>query len=323
MSEIQPFTPRAVALPGELVRLCRRYLAHLQSRGYAEATVQAYRTDLQQAVGYLRSIGIETIQAVGSRHVDDWLTCLLDGEGVSARTASRKLESLRGLFRYAGQRDLIAHNPAAEISAPRYHADPVIAPPAETIAHVIDAIPDTEIGRRDRAMMLLMYDAALRCGGVASLDLHHADRPGPSVAPDGTVLYRSKGGMIRETCCGPDTVAAVDAWLAVRRHWAVSRRPTEALFLGRGGRRISRQTIYQRVRHWGDQADAPHLHPHMLRHRRIGDVRQAADIKTAQWLAGHSSAATTAQIYGDVPAARHRERIRQVPTGTEQQRRAA
>ncbi|MDQ2069284.1 tyrosine-type recombinase/integrase [Natronospira bacteriovora] len=325
MDKMIPFHARPVAQPGELTLLCRRYLQRLQRRGRAEETLRAYSCDLGQFVGWCQQRGLLTATAVGSRHIEDWLDALVTGEGMTLRTAARKLETVRGLYKYVCAQGLLEPhaNPMHQVDPPRYHHEPVIAPPAREIERLIDAIDTrTPMGLRDRAMLMLLYDAALRCQGVVSLDLYRPDATRRcQVQPDGLIWYRAKGGRLEQGLCGEATLEAVNDWLAVRRHYTRSAVPTEALFINRTGKRIRRQTIYNRVKALGETHGLHGLHPHMLRHRRLGDLYDKLDARAAADVAGHTDPATTIRTYGSVSRQRLRERVqRECPVGVEQRR---
>lgn len=311
--QLQPFTPRAVALPGHLPMVCTQHLAQLSLRGYSKHTIAAYKCDLEQFVGYLEKRDVTQIQIVSTALIDDFVLALLAGEGLAPRTCARKLETVKGLFKYAVRRGLIpaAANPAEQAAAVHFEERRVVAPEEAAILRLIDSIPtDTTIGLRDRALFRLMFDAALRVGGIVSLDMYRPDKPPQCcVDPRGVVFYRAKGGKVKSTLADDTTMAAIEAWLKVRYRFVHPESP-DALFLTQRGTRVSPMSIHVMIKGYGRAADMPEIHSHLLRHRRIGDVLDRADLRTANYIAGHTRLSTTADIYGDVSAEKLRARIR-------------
>lgn len=317
--DLPQFTPRAVTLPGNIATVCTHYLAQLSARGYSPHTVSAYTRDLEQFAGYLAGRDVTQIQIVPTAMIDDFVDALVMGEGVSRRTAARKLETVKGLFRYAVGRGLIpgGGNPAERAAPVRFQARRIVAPEESAILRMIDAIPaDTLTGVRDRALFRLMFDAALRVGGIISLDVYRADNP-PECCVDtrGVVSYRAKGGAVKSSLADDATLAALAAWLKVRYRFVRANSP-DALFLTERGARMTRAGIHRQIKTYGRAAGMPHVHSHLLRHRRIGEVLDRTDLRTANYLAGHERLSTTADIYGDAPAERLRARIRrECPVG--------
>ncbi len=306
---VETFTPRAVTLPGDLAALCRQYLAHLSARGYADNTVRAYRRDLEQLVGYLAGRDLTLVQTVTTPHLDGFVDALICGEGNAPRTAARKLEGVKGLFRFAASRGLLTaeNNPCNGLTPIRFQAERKVAPELERLLAMVDAMPDgTALGIRDKAIFRLMLDSSLRVSGLLGMDVYTSDAPPRyTVRPSGVVTYRAKGGRTEESLCDDETLALLDRWLAVRPQFERDDSPP-ALFLSERGTRPTRQAIHALMKKYGAAAGMPQLHAHLLRHARIGDAVERGDLHLANYLAGHKQMSTTANIYG----AQSRERLR-------------
>jgi len=292
------FRPAAVAAPADLAMSCRRFLQHIYAHGYAEATQRAYRRDLEQFAGFCASRGIERLGSVTGAVVDDFIQALVQGEGVSQRTAARKLATARELFRWAVRRGITPNNPAELATPVRFVAEKQQAPTTERIVAMLEAIPaETPLDLRDRAMFWLMYDAALRCEGLASLDLFDPTAPPVhAVTPDGVVRYRAKGGTTRTTVCGERALEWLEQWLAVRDRFA--RRESAGLFITRRGTRMTRATLDAAIKRHGARVGMPAIHCHLLRHRRAREIIDGLGLRTASEFLGHRNTSTTADVYG-------------------------
>lgn len=306
--ELVTFNPTPIALPGDLQQVCRQYLTHRSMR-VAQNTLAAYKTDLQQFVGYLAEQDITLIQTVGVAHVDGFIDAQLMGQGVKPRTAARKYESVNGLFKWAVKRDLIkaGANPFSKTEAPRFNAEKVVAPELSALLKFVHGLPgDTPDEKRDRAMLRLFLDSGLRIGGMIALDLYDENStPRWCIRPSGVIYYQAKGGRTEETLCDEVTLQWLDEWLAVR-HGFEKRNSPPSLFLTRRGTRPSRQAIDQMIKRRAEEGGLGHLHAHLLRHARIGHAMEKGDLHLANYIAGHKNKSTTANMYG----AQSRERMR-------------
>ncbi len=172
--------------------------------------------------------------------------------------------------------------------------------------------PATARGRRDRALLELIYGLGLRLAEVVGLDLGDLD------LPSGRVRVLGKGAKERILPLDGLTLAALLAYLADRLEPAVRldlldgrvRGDTarEPVFTGRPGRRIGRRTVQDRVaRHAAELAAGAGVSPHTLRHSFATHLLDGgAGIRVVQELLGHRNLSTT-QIYTHLGRVRLRE----------------
>lgn len=308
------FRPRALPAVAAIVQLAERFLRSIAARGLAEATVNAYRLDLEQFAGFLAGRDQHYIQALGLQDLEDFAAAL--AATCTPRTVARKQAVVKQLFEYAEACGVISStaNPARRWHRIRFHANRVIAPDADVLLRVIDGISgDSPWDKRDRALLRVMYDSALRVSGLISLDIYNPESPPLcTITPAGVVMYRAKGGAIRDSVIGQSTLDALNAYLEVRWRCGAPhlKEPEEtALFVGRGGERLTRQGVNAIVRRRGAAAGL-RLHPHLFRHRRIGDVIERCGVRLGQYIAGHARPSTTLETYGWCENTRLRETIR-------------
>lgn len=323
LQSIDGFSPRPVAEADRIDILAQRYLRSLQARNRAANTLNAYRRDLEQLAGFLAGRGITAAGNMTARLLEDFARALRDGQGNRPRTVARKMETVKGFVRFAVRHGVIPPQADPLIGAEldiAWHAEPPRPPETGSLMAMIRAIPsDTPQGKRDRALFRLMFDSALRLSAVIGLDVYDPmDPPRACVWPNGVIHYTAKGGAVKTAWCDDRTLAALDAWLAVRH--AFERRETgPALFLSNRGRRMTRQTVHALIKKYGAAAGMPDVHCHLLRHRRIRDVLDATDdLKLAQDLGGHASISTTAGIYGTRSETATRQRLAGVPLEPEE-----
>jgi site-specific recombinase XerD len=150
----------------------------------------------------------------------------------------------------------------------------------------------TAAGRRDAALIAILYGGGLRRSELVALDL-------VDYRPETAELRirHGKGQKARVGYATNGAKLALDAWLAVRGSepgplfW-----PAE----GRGrplvNRRMTDQAVLMLLRRRAAQARVAAFTPHDLRRTFIGDLLDhGADMVTVQKLAGHSNVQTTAR----------------------------
>jgi site-specific recombinase XerD len=309
-----PFRRPNEGIPGDIATLIAEYLAHRQARGLAVNTLLAYGADLRHIAAFAVRHDITLVQLISERLINRWLDAGLIHLHWSRRTASRKLESVRAFLAWCLAETYVQHDPAKHIRI-RFRSKRVIAPELEPLKAVVSAIGTRmAVDLRDRAMLMLLLDAALRASEVVLLDVHALGGAMPLHYADLTtqrVYVRPKGGDDGEADVvglEPQTVAAIKDWLNYRDGAA---RPGEtALFVNHHGRRLSRQGLYTVVKQRGAAAGLPKLHPHMFRHRRIGDIVEKLGLDVGSAQARHKHKSTTVNVYGAHAAEVQRHAVR-------------
>jgi integrase/recombinase XerC len=201
------------------------------------------------------------------------------------------LSAWRAFFRFLISRDrTMLDDPTAGLKAPKSPRRLPSALSPDEAARLVTIEGDDPAALRDRALFELAYSSGLRLSELASLDLERLDRT------SGEVRVMGKGSKERVVPVGAAALAALEAWLAARAPLAA---PGErAVFLGRGGRRLSARAMQKRLAEWATkQGLSQHVHPHMLRHSFASHVLQSSgDLRAVQEMLGHASIAST-QVY--------------------------
>jgi integrase/recombinase XerD len=269
-------------------------------RGLSENTRKAYRADLLVLSRYLRQHGRTLTNA---RSQDLW--GFLSSEtaaGLTARTAARRLASIRAFYRYLCRLGAVRVNPAEELEAPRLpHSLPHGLSEREVEA-LLEA-PDTATvrGLRDRAMLEVLYATGLRVSELVSLRLDQVN------LRQGAVRVTGKGGRERIVPLGEEARDWLERYLAKARSDFLRGRRLDTLFPGTRGAHLTRQAFWCAIRRYARGAGLSEaISPHRLRHAFATHLLEhGADLRAVQMLLGHSDVTTT-QIYTHVA----RERLR-------------
>jgi integrase/recombinase XerD len=215
---------------------------------------------------------------------------------LKSRTRRTSLRIVRALLAWAGQKRLVLADVAAGMEMPRL--DERLPPRAlspEEVAEIVESPPKTTLdGRRDRAMLELLYGCGLRRQELVDLDVGDLDFSA------GTVLVRGKGGKERLLPVGRPALAAVRAYLRARGNAPGRKAPLFVLHsLGRPLAGRYREWVIYRLFARLSRQFRRRLHPHLLRHCFAVHLLQGgADIRHVQALLGHESPETTAMYLG-------------------------
>lgn len=304
----------------DLGRAVDDYLHHLSAVRDASAhTVRAYGVDLRAFALWHTEHGGGPIDRLALRRY----VAALHRDGMAASSVQRKLSSLRGLFRFLRERGTLRTDPARLVRGPKL---PQRLPKFLTVPQVDQLLSltftDDFAGRRDRAILELLYSTGCRVSEAASLSLRQLD------LDDGHVRVLGKGKKERLALLGKPARQALAAYLPLRgRLQAEQGTATNALFLNRLGRPLSSRWLFEVVRQTARRAGIPvKLSPHGLRHSFATHLLdRGADLRTVQEMLGHERLGTT-QIYTHVSIARLKavyDRAHPLAQSTERTRSAA
>lgn len=279
-------------------------------RGASPHTVAAYSSDLAQFFGFLQRIPTLRAQdpaGVSHVHVRAFLA-FLQSKRYSRRSVARKLAAIRAFFRFRSHRRGLDLNPGRAVATPRLPRRlPRFLAEEEAGALVERPDPRTPLGKRDRALLEILYGSGLRVGELVSLDLDDVDATG------GVVRVQGKGGRERLAPLGSKAIAALGDYLERGRprllRLSAGADRERALFLNCRGSRLSARGVREVVaRYSAGLGGGNPVSPHTLRHSFATHLLDnGADLRAVQELLGHASVATT-QIYTHVT----RERLRAV-----------
>jgi integrase/recombinase XerC len=288
-------------------QLLTQFLEHLRyERNLSEHTLRNYQSDLQQFYDYLAPVHPKTgkrteppLSSIDHITVREWLATLHAAQKQKASIA-RKLAALRTFFQFLVREGMLEMNPAKLVSTPRLEKKlPKHLSIEEAIKFVEAPNVETDLGKRDRAMLELMYATGVRVAELTKLNLGHIDFKNR--------LIRVTGKRRKERIVpfGEPALEALKAYLDVREGFLdaapVSEREPEALFLNYQGTRITTRSVGRMVEKYiRICAGRYDISPHALRHSFATHLLDSgADLRDIQELLGHARLSTT-QVYTHV-----------------------
>lgn len=281
------------------VRTLAAFLDYLRvERGSAKLTIAAYTSDLVQFAEFLDARQ-RALTSARRDDVRDFIQELFSNQ-LDGRSVGRKLSTIRHLYRHLLLDGKIDRDPTLNIQSPKQWKvlpKSLSRQEVETTLSLSRPIPDTPRARalalRDMAILELLYAGGVRVSEVACARLEDLK------LEMGYILVRGKGDKERMVPLGAPAQTALKEYLRQGRDVIASTKSSPLLFIGSGGRSLTRQRIWQLVGK-ASISSGRHASPHMLRHSCATHmVENGADLRTVQTILGHADISTT-QVYTHV-----------------------
>ncbi len=275
----------------ELIEAYVRYLT--AERNLSSYTLRNYRSDLRDFGRYLEAEGIGALK-VDRQSFRRYLAHLHEA-GTAAASVSRKVSTIHAFYRFLVREDILERDPLMGVSIPKREKRlPKILGKEQLTAIIEAADSDGPQGLRDRAILELLYAAGLRLAEAVALDVGGVD------LSERLARVRGKGNKERMVVIGIPAAEALQRYLRKGRP-KLARSGEAALFVNRGGKRLSGRSVQKIVRKHALMAGLDQrVFPHLLRHSFATHMLDGgAELRVVQELLGHASANTT-QIYTHV-----------------------
>lgn len=226
----------------------------------------------------------------------------MKNQGISPATCNVRLSAIRNYVQYASECDVTLQSVALDVSkvpgqkVPKREKELL---EEDALAALLSQPGDSRLGIRNRAIMVLLYDAAIRVGELTGLRVGDVNLESMSVHVTG------KGNKERTVAITEQTAGHLKQYFSAFRPDAVDN-PENWFFYtvikGNTGR-ISTSTIERFIQKYADEARkaCPNMpervYPHLLRAERATHLyRDGVDSVLISKMLGHSSIETT-KIY--------------------------
>ena len=280
----------------------KKFENHLKvEKNYSERTIVSYGRDLRQFHSFL----CDKTSKINVKEIDTYrirsYVASLHGK-LSAASISRKISSIRSLFRFLYKKNHIKHQPATSIRAPKKTTSLPKSLGFDDILKLLSSKPNQleHLRCRNIAIVDLLYSSGLRVSECAFLDLADIEKN----KKGGLVRVRQgKGGKDRVVPIGKKTLESLEKYLNKRSKFLTNngtKSAVNALFLGQRGTRLSVRSIQRMLEKMVRFEGTKDATPHSLRHSFATHLLDSGvDLRVIQELLGHASLAST-QIYTSV-----------------------
>ena len=175
-----------MARPKKLTTLVSKYLEIRKQQGLMPSTLVTYHSELNHFTRWLAASERDTIKSFNSLTIDEYLLHL---RRIQYRMPGR-VSTLRCFGDWLLNQGYISSNP---LECVRLHSKRVSIPApvltADEVKTVLESIPETLIGIRDRAMLEVLFSSGLRRAELMNLRLNDVD------AQRGLLIVRQGKGL--------------------------------------------------------------------------------------------------------------------------------
>ena len=273
-------------------QVIEQYLTELKSiKRYSPNTIKSYKEDLLGFDYYCQSNMKENIELISNKFIKSFLMTLNE-QGLDKRSIARKLASVRGLFKYAFQRELIVSNPALQISNPKLERKLPEVVSLDSILKIYTLADEAEKNPiLVKVIFELLYGCALRVSELCSINSSDVN------LKSGVLKVKGKGNKERIVPIGSQSAKIINEYFS----WRKSVSDGNAFLINNEGQRIYPRFVHRLVQKYLSKVtDVKKKSPHVLRHTAATHMLdRGADICAVKEILGHENLSTT-QIYTHV-----------------------
>ncbi len=276
----------------KISRVVNEYLEDIKNiKRYSPNTVKSYTEDLNDFKEYCANYSKSEISNISEKFVKSFLM-FLNEKGLDKKSISRKLATIRGLFKFAYRQNYIDTNPVILISNPKAKRK---LPEVATTNSILEIYRLADENDNDpqlvKVIFELLYGCALRVSELCNLNFIDLD------LKEKTLRVLGKGRKMRIVPVGGKSIEVIKEYLENKK----SIKSNLALLTNKGGKRIYPRLVHRIVtKYLGIVTDLKRKSPHVLRHSAATHMLdRGADLRAVKEILGHENLSTT-QIYTHV-----------------------
>ncbi len=290
-----------------MCKIVKTFLKDLEERNMSKETVKTYHSNLKLWIRFQFSnsdldsncsFDVDDIVKITTENLQDYIERLRKTKK-SSSSISVAINTLRSFYNFLVESGMISENPAKKLKIPKIEAK---LPKYLTEEEAIKMLNSVEkIAKRnpekEYAILTVFLNTGLRLSELININVDDIT---------GDVLkVKGKGSREREIVLSDSCLAAIKSYLRVRRNIF----DTDALFVSDANARYSISGIQFMVEKYLKAIKRRDLSVHKLRHTALSNIlKNGADLRTVQALAGHKDIKTTA-IYTHIDNTQKRKAV--------------
>ena len=268
------------------------YLDFLKKiKRYSNHTIIAYQNDLNSFNKFCIKNNKQDAGNISEKFIKAFMM-ELNEDGLEKKSITRKLASVRGLFRFAYQQEIIEQNPAQYIKNPKVMRKLPDIASEQNILNIFELAKESE---EDPLLVTiifeLLYGCSLRVSELCDLKISDLNLEKKLLRVSG------KGNKIRIVPIGGKSIQIISEFI----HKNKPDNPDSFIITTKGGKQIYPRFVYRIVnKYLSKVTDIKKKSPHVLRHSSATHMLDnGADLRAVKEILGHENLSTT-QIYTHV-----------------------
>ena len=277
----------------------RDYL--ILERGYSENTAINYLSDISDLVDFiLEQKFVRDLLSLRNKMHATYFVSYLMNKGLSSKSVSRKISSIRTFYAYLLENGLVSVNPFADIETPKIEKRLPNIIGNEQIEMMLSVIDRNKpLGERNYLIIDLLYSLGLRVSELCNLEINDIDFFNRSV-----LVKSGKGSKDRYLVLHDNLIEEIRSYISHARNRLLAGTKEEDnrhLLINYKGTTLTPRGVRKILNTIMDKTGETYkITPHMLRHSCATVLLNAGmDLRSVQEILGHSMLSTT-QIYTDV-----------------------
>lgn len=281
-----------------MIDLINKYESYLiVERNYSMHTVMNYIKDVNEFYDYLKGSKLDFI-SVG-QNITRYYLAYLKKKELSSRSIARKMSSLRSFYRFLMAEEKVDANIFNEVVSPKIDKTLPKFLYYNELDQLFDSIDtSTVMGRRDFAILEVLYGTGIRVSELCGLKMHNLD------FYSNNIRVLGKGNKERQIPFHDNVRAALLDYIDYARMDIQTKNKAEVaeeVFLNHRGVGLTTRGVRVILDNINLRTAATlNISPHMLRHSFATHLLDnGADLRSVQELLGHVNLSST-QIYTHV-----------------------
>ena len=257
-------------------------------------SIEAYTRDIEKLVRFME-LQYDSLSPVRVElhHLTSFLVWVNE-LGLSARSQARIISGIKSFYKFLLLEDVIETDPTTLLETPRIGRKLPEVLNHEEVELILAQIDlSSPAGRRNKAMLEVLYGCGLRVSELTELRLSHI------YFDQEFIRVTGKGHKERLVPIGRIAMKEIRNYLPDRHSLPrIERDHEDVLFLNRRGRKLSRVMVFTMIKDLVAAAGIKkNISPHTFRHSFATElIDRGADLRAVQEMLGHESILTT-EIY--------------------------